>query len=211
MVLEFEGIRGGRAWSMTNAATTTDLVDFVIKKKPGGLLSDFLFAKSSLLGLKLKAFGPVGKAIYTSDLERSLICIAGGTGIAGMMSILEAYISGGAYQKYPAEVFFGVRTSRDLFFAAEFSQLVEQAKGALRVIVAFSEEAATPEFMQLHPNLLFDQGFVHEVAWKHLEGQVKPQTRAYLAGPPPLVDGALRILLLKARLPVTEILYDKFG
>jgi hypothetical protein len=25
------------------------------------------------------------------------------------------------------------------------------------------------------------------------------------------VDGALRMLLLKARLPATEILYDKFG
>jgi toluene monooxygenase electron transfer component len=211
MVLEFEGIRGGRAWSMTNSAKTTDLVDFVIKKKPGGLLSDFLFAKSSLLGLKVKAFGPIGKATYTSDFQRNLICIAGGTGIAGMMSILDEYISGGAYQKYNAEVFFGVRTARDLFFASEFSHLVEQANGALKVVVAFSEEAATPEFMQLHPKLNFDQGFVHEVAWRQIEGQVKPHTAAYLAGPPPLVDGALRILLLKARIPAAEIFYDKFG
>jgi toluene monooxygenase electron transfer component len=46
---------------------------------------------------------------------------------------------------------------------------------------------------------------------REMEGHFTPKTRAYLAGPPPLVDGALRMLLLKARLPATEILYDKFG
>jgi toluene monooxygenase electron transfer component len=34
---------------------------------------------------------------------------------------------------------------------------------------------------------------------------------AYVAGPPPMVDGALRMLVLEARLDGTDIKYDKFG
>ena len=37
------------------------------------------------------------------------------------------------------------------------------------------------------------------------------RTRAYRAGAPVLVESAFRVLLLEARLPVTEIRYDKFG
>ncbi|MBJ7503895.1 MAG: 2Fe-2S iron-sulfur cluster binding domain-containing protein [Polynucleobacter sp.] len=211
MVLEFAGVQGGRAWSMTNQAKLTDTLDFVIKKKPHGLLSDYLFEKENLIGLKANLFGPIGKAVYDGELDRDLVCIAGGTGMAGMMSILAAFIDGGAYRRNRADVFFGVRTPADLFFESELRQFVEQSDGALRVVVAFSDAPASAELIAKNPLLTFDQGFVHEVAMSEMEGQFTPKTRAYLAGPPPLVDGALRMLLLKARLPATEILYDKFG
>ena len=211
MVLEFAGVQGGRAWSMTNQAKLTDTLDFVIKKKPQGLLSDYLFEKENLIGLKANLFGPIGKAVYDGELDRDLVCIAGGTGMAGMMSILAAFIDGGAYRRNRADVFFGVRTPADLFFESELRQFVEQSDGALRVVVAFSDAPASAELIAKNPLLTFDQGFVHEVAMSEMEGQFTPKTRAYLAGPPPLVDGALRMLLLKARLPATEILYDKFG
>ena len=211
MVLEFAGVQGGRAWSMTNQAKLTNTLDFVIKKKPQGLLSDYLFEKENLIGLKANLFGPIGKAVYDGELDRDLVCIAGGTGMAGMMSILAAFIDGGAYRRNRADVFFGVRTPADLFFESELRQFVEQSDGALRVVVAFSDAPASAELIAKNPLLTFDQGFVHEVAMSEMEGQFTPKTRAYLAGPPPLVDGALRMLLLKARLPATEILYDKFG
>jgi toluene monooxygenase electron transfer component len=211
MVLEFEGVTGGRAWSMTNHAETSNILHFVIKKKPNGDLSKFLFAHDDLSGLKAKAFGPIGKATYLSNLEKELICIAGGTGIAGMMSILEEYIRGGAHLKNRATVYFGVRTSQDLFFANEFSKLVDQSKGSLEVVVAFSDEKPSTEIIEAYPALKFDQGFIHEVAEREIVGCDHANSRAYIAGPPPLVDGALRMLLLKARLPASEILYDKFG
>lgn len=211
MVLEFAGIQGGRAWSMTNQAKFTETLDFVIKKKPQGLLSDYLFEQENVIGLKANLFGPIGKAVYEGELDRDLVCIAGGTGMAGMMSILAAFIASGAYLRNRADVFFGVRTPADLFFVSELRQFVEQSKGALKVLVAFSDGPASAELIAANPLLTFDQGFVHEVAMRVMEGQFTPKTRAYLAGPPPLVDGALRMLLLKARIPATEILYDKFG
>jgi len=35
--------------------------------------------------------------------------------------------------------------------------------------------------------------------------------RAYVAGPPPAVDAAIRMLLLEARLTTDNIRYDKFS
>jgi toluene monooxygenase electron transfer component len=35
--------------------------------------------------------------------------------------------------------------------------------------------------------------------------------RAYLAGPPPAVDAAIRVLLLQAKLTADNIRYDKFS
>ena len=35
--------------------------------------------------------------------------------------------------------------------------------------------------------------------------------RAYVAGPPPMVDASLRLLLREARLPPADIRYDKFS
>jgi toluene monooxygenase electron transfer component len=37
------------------------------------------------------------------------------------------------------------------------------------------------------------------------------ELRAYVAGPPPMVDASLRWLLREARLPPADIRYDKFS
>ena len=37
------------------------------------------------------------------------------------------------------------------------------------------------------------------------------EVRAYVAGPPPMVDASLRLLLREARLPPADIRYDKFS
>lgn len=214
MVIEFANISGGRAWSMTNfVINSTNQVDFVIKKKPGGALSDYLFQpqRSSLMqGTKVRAFGPVGKAVFDERIQRDLVCIAGGSGVAGMMSILRAFARQGN-EKLKANLYFGVRTQKDAFFIKELSALVKNSTAAIKVVMALSDRPATPDFIEQHPHLEFDQGFVHEVAMRQMDFWKTPNTRAYLAGPPPLVDGALRALLLQAKLPASEILYDKFG
>lgn len=96
MVIEFSDVQGGRAWSMTNFVPgLTDWVDFVIKMKLGGELSNFLFDShglDKLLDQSVRVFGPIGKAVFDENISRDLVCIAGGTGIASMMSILEAFL-----------------------------------------------------------------------------------------------------------------------
>src|SRR5207249_4580150 len=58
--------------------------------------------------------------------------------------------------------------------------------------------------------LCFARGFVHAVAGERMAGRFA-DVRAYVAGPPPMVDASLRLLLREARLPPADIRYDKFS
>jgi toluene monooxygenase electron transfer component len=51
---------------------------------------------------------------------------------------------------------------------------------------------------------------VHEVAKRAMAGKYQ-NVRAYVAGPPPAVDAAIRVLLLDAKLTTDNIRYDKFS
>ena len=51
---------------------------------------------------------------------------------------------------------------------------------------------------------------MHEVAARRLKGQYR-NVRAYLAGPPPAVDAAIRMLIVEAKLTADNIAYDKFS
>jgi toluene monooxygenase electron transfer component len=99
-------------------------------------------------------------------------------------------------------VFFGVRTMRDAFF------LQELGDSGADVTVALSEQEipGTNEW----PGLRFEKGLVHEVAKRAMAGKYQ-NVRAYVAGPPPAVDAAIRVLLLDARLTTDNIRYDKYS
>jgi toluene monooxygenase electron transfer component len=73
-----------------------------------------------------------------------------------------------------------------------------------------SEEDATDGMRKDWPGLRFERGFVHEVAERSMTGKYE-NVRAYIAGPPPAVDAAIRMLLVKAKLKPDAIRYDRFS
>ena len=210
MVVETQGISGYRAYSMANFARETPRLTFVIKRKPGGAFSEWLFA-SDVTGAELNLFGPLGRATFHPEEDKNFLCIAGGSGIAGMMSMLERARQTEYFESHSGRVFFGVRTMKDTFFLNELSELRSLAPGRLQVTVALSDEEAPPAESTGHPGLVYATGLVHQVAGRHISDGLEHATTAFVAGPPPMVDGALRMLILEARLPANDIRYDKFS
>jgi toluene monooxygenase electron transfer component len=206
VLIRVPGIDGHRGWSMVNYERNTASLRFVVKKKVGGRLSDWLFAEPRA-GAQVEVFGPLGSATFYPSLDKNLLCIAGGSGIAGMMSILSRAAQDNYFAEHTGDVFFGVRTMKDAFFLDEFSHLRETCGDKLKVTIALSEESAS--FRNEHPLLAFDTGFVHEVAGRAMQGRYEG-VRAYLAGPPPAVDASVRMLLM-ARMSTANIRYDKFS
>ncbi len=209
VVLETDAIAGGRAYSMVNFATGDDAMTFVVKRKPEGLFSDWLF-DSDVEGQPVRVFGPLGRATFHPEEDKNVLCIAGGSGIAGMMSITSRAAREGYFDDHRGYVFFGVRTGDDLFYLDEFSELAARSAGRLEVTVALSDAEPWAELETSYPDLRFGSGFVHTVAAARMAGRYD-NLIAYVAGPPPMVDGALRMLVLEARLAGTDIRYDKFG
>jgi len=198
-----EGIQGYRAYSMCNYARAARVLDFVVKRKPDGAFSQWLFG-AEREGTRLDVFGPLGKATFEPALGKNLLCIAGGSGIAGMMSILARADEARYFERHDGWVFFGVRTMKDAFFLKELS--ASKAK----ITVALSEEDVSEKTGKDWPGLRFEKGLVHEVAKRAMAGKYQ-NVRAYVAGPPPAVDAAIRVLLLDARLTTDNIRYDKFS
>jgi len=211
VVLEFGDINGFRAWSMTNYETETSVLDFVIKNKPGGKLSELLFSSQNLDSQSIKVFGPLGKAFYEPKKAHDLICIAGGTGVAGMLSILKSFAANKGNSSRKADLFFGVKNNRDLFFAKELQTLVDQGKKAINVTVAFSDEQPDKNIKEKYPLLHFEKGWVHDVARATLKTKELSNSTAYLAGPPPAVNACIRMFLLEFKFQSDRILYDKFS
>jgi toluene monooxygenase electron transfer component len=208
--LGFRGLEGARCYSMVNSDSPTTSLDFVIKRKSGGAVSEWLFAQDRS-SEAVDCFGPVGKATYDPDAQRDLLCIAGGTGIAGMMSILRRAARQGHFNARRADVFFGLRSARDAFFLSDLSSLVHAYPAALRVTVALSDETPAAELTGGYPALAFDTGKVHEVVARESSAIPAPHVSAYVAGPPAAVIAALRVLLVQLKVSPAAIRYDKFG
>ena len=203
------GIAGARAYSMVNFDRRAERLSFVVKKKPGGAVSDWLFGEG-VEGTRLGLVAPLGHATFHPDVRKHVLCIAGGSGIAGMMSILSLACQAAHFDAWDGHVFFGVRTARDAFFFDELAAFRARYPGRLSVTIALSDEDVPPSLAGAYPHFAFARGLVHAVAGERMAGRFAG-IRAYVAGPPPMVDASLRLLLREARLPPADIRYDKFS
>ena len=209
ILVQVPGVPGFRGYSMVNFERAARQLDFVVKNKPGGGATAWLF-KSDVGGQRVELFGPLGAATFHPNIGKNILCIAGGSGIAGMMSILSRARQERYFDQFSGHVFFGVRTGRDAFFLEELAQVVRDFPAKLQVTVALSDEEVPAPLRAAHPALQFEKGLVHEVAAARMQGKYQ-NMRAYLAGPPPAVDAAIRVLLLQAKLTADNIRYDKFS
>ncbi len=202
-------VDGGRAYSMVNFADAAEGLEFVVKAKPSGKFSEWLFAADRSRA-RVRVFGPLGRAVFRPEEDKNILCIAGGSGIAGMMAILARADGAGYFTHRRGHVFFGVRTANDVFFLDRLDDYAARAQGNLAITIALSEGEAPESLRARHGHLRFATGFVHAAAAQAMTGQYD-NIVAFVAGPPPMVDGALRMLIMDARLPAKDIRYDKFG
>lgn len=208
ILLETPHIEGARAYSIADSSHGGGRLTLVTKRKTGGRFGEWLFGGGAD-GAPLTVFGPLGRAVFVPSVERHLLCIAGGTGIAGMLSILRRATDEGHFARFDAHLFFGVRAERDAFYLDELTTIRARHPGRITVTVALSDEEAPRSLVAAHPALDFVSGLVHEVAGDRMRGRFS-DTRAYVAGPRPMVDASVRLLLQVGRLPPQEIRRDRF-
>lgn len=209
VLVRFPGVEGARAYSMVNFEPGSRRLELLIKKKPGGGLSEALFAGDPS-GSQVRVTGPLGAAVFKPAAGKDLLCIAGGSGVAGMMSILEHAEASGFFPQRSGHFFFGVRSMRDAFFLDRLASLARFALGALDITVCLSDTPVPDGVREQYPALSFAHGLVHEVALKQMAGRLA-NVHAFLAGPPPAVDAAMRGLVLQGKLSPRSISFDKFS
>ena len=182
-----------RDYSMANRPDEA-MLEFHIRHMPGGATSAYV-AHSLAIGEPATVEGPFGIAHLRERHTGPVLAIAGGSGLAPILSILRTALAKGMGQSM--RLFFGVRAERDVYGEAGLAAL---AAGH----ASFSYEIVLSE---PGPGGSRPAGFVHEHAARRL-GDLDG-ARAYLAGPPVMVEAATATLAAHG-LPRQDIFADAF-
>ena len=120
--LSIEGLDRPRSYSYAAAPKNEQPNEFTffIRKVPGGKFTEWLFDNERDFSQKVVINGPFG-SFYLREKNTPIICIAGGSGLAPIKSLLE----GGVINQIKRDVIFlfGARTQEDLYCIKEIEEL----------------------------------------------------------------------------------------
>jgi propane monooxygenase reductase subunit len=190
-----------RSFSMANTPGEPTRLEFMIKLYDGGHFSGLLAGSANGAGIQvgdqLTCKGPYGVFTLRDSSPRRLVFIAGGAGMAPIMSLLRSLAEKGSDR--PATFYYGARTQDDLFALEELERL-----GAVLPDMTF-----VPALSEANEQTGWsgEAGLITDVV-DRLEGDLT-DVDAYLCGPPPMVDAAIA-LLERRGCAESHIYFDKF-
>jgi len=185
-----------RAYSLSSSPSVKDQVEVEIRRVPNGICTTYVhdYLKE---GDEIIFNGPYGD-FYLRDTERDVVCIAGGSGMAPIKSILLDMVEKGINRK--VRYFFGAVTKRDLFLVDEMKEL-EGKLPDFKYIPALSGPLPEDDWNG-------ETGLITDVLDRHLDSG--DNLEAYLCGSPGMIDACVKVLTANG-VPEELIFYDKFA
>lgn len=188
-----------RAYSMSNLKNDAGDWSFIVRAVPGGLVSQHLFNRFEP-GAKVELDGPYGMA-WMRPLNRDLICVAGGSGLAPMLSIAQAAAPMLEQCGRRLHFYFGARTTKDL--------VAQRQLDALRVLSDRLECVEVVSQSVDGDGWGGATGYVHQKV-KDTFGAELAAHEVYFAGPPPMAQALLDLLMVESGVPYSQIHFDRF-
>ncbi len=174
-----------RSYSMASLPDQPKL-EFYVRQVPRGQASGYAFTNLRV-GAEVTVSGPLGNAYLREQHRGPLLALAGGSGLAPIKSIVDAALA--AEPTRTVHCYFGVRDERDVFLESYFRELSRRHPNFRLEVVLSQPSGATPR----------RTGTVVDAATKdfrELDG-----FKAYVAGPPAMVESAQRELENKGLAP----------
>lgn len=175
--LQVPGTTQWRSYSMANSPSDDRALEFLVRLIDDGAMSRYLTSQAAA-GDVIQCRGPQG-VFYLRSSGRPVLMVAGGTGVAPMVSMLRQMNA--PAEKRKVTLCFGVNSASDLFFLDELHALAEAIPELdLRISVAHGPNP--PDINQgLVTDLIKDRSLAgHDV---------------YLCGPPAMADSARRVAI----------------
>lgn len=194
--IKVPGIDIFRAYSVASNPNRPEEIEFTIRQVYKGMCSTYIH-KVLTLGEMVTFTGPYGDFYLQKDSDREIICIAGGCGMAPIRSILHYLCEDGMKRK--VTYFFGARSKKDLFYTGELMEMQKQYP-SFRYVPALSEPAPQDHWDG-------ETGLITHVMDRYIDHA--DSSEAYLCGPPPMIDAAVKILKNKG-MDESFIFFDKF-
>jgi len=184
-----------RSFSLANTPGAGSDLEFFVRILADGLMSNYLRGRARP-GDCLEVAGPFGE-FYLREPRRAILMVAGGTGLAPMLSMLGQLAAAGG-DSPPIHLLYGVNRRSEIFGIErleEYRRALEHFR--YEVAVAFPESDWSGS-----------RGFVTDL----LRDNLLPPAGldAYLCGPPPMIEAATS-WLARGGLPPQSIHSEKFS
>ncbi len=191
------GVEGTRAFSIANTPSDNQILELHVRLLPGGLGTTYLHEQLRV-GDSLEVSGPYGQFFTRYSDPKDVIFIAGGSGLSSPQSMILDLIERGDNRKI--YLFQGARNLSELYNRERFEQLQKNHRN-FHHIPALNEPEANDEWTGY-------RCFVHEAVNQYFDGKCEGH-KAYLCGPPPMIDAAITTLM-QARLFERDIHMERF-
>jgi toluene monooxygenase electron transfer component len=196
MLLRYGSLLRPRAYSMSNTANGAGLWQFVIKRVANGAATTWLF-DSIRPGDSTELWGPIGRAYLRPEAARPILCVAGGSGLAPMLSIARAHSKSDDTRRIEIQFFYGGREPRDLLPDELLSELSRLPNVKYWSALSLPDQGWTGL-----------RGLIDQVVESRLGSFLKAY-EVYFAGPPAMVEAMIR-MLARCRVPTDQVHYDSF-
>jgi toluene monooxygenase electron transfer component len=199
-LLQMSGIQGPRAYSMSTQGGNASFIDFQVRRTPEGVGSSALF--NLPLGARVEIDGPYGMAYLREDAPRDILCIAGGSGLAPMVSVARGALNSTQLQNQRLNFVYGARTKRDVCGLDMLETLdAWSARGHYQAIISGATADEPLQEGQL-------QGFAHD-AVNEIWGDRLAEMEIYFAGPPLMAQSLIKVLVDR-KVPMDQVHFDQF-
>ena len=191
--LNVPGSTQHRAYSYSSMPKDNQ-VSFLIRNVPGGLMSGYLTGQAQV-GDSIRMAGPLG-TFYLRDIKRPVLMLAGGTGLAPFLAMLDKVVAAGG-SAFPIHLIYGVNTDTDLVELDKLAAFAGQLPNFTYALVVVDTNSSQPK-----------KGYVTQ----HLEdAQLNAgEVDIYLCGPPPMVEAVANNLRERGVQPAS-FHYEKFA
>ncbi len=181
-----------RPYSMAGLCADGEL-EFHVRLVADGRVTGYI-ASTLKVGDAVRVSGPLGSAYLRRKHEGPMLCVAGGTGLAPILSIIRGVIAEG--MRNPIHLYFGVRSERDIY-GREWLADLQRRHPQLHVhMVVASGKASACRTGLISEAIAQD--------WSSLQG-----FRAYLCGAPPMVEATTLLVRQMGVLP-EQVCADAF-
>lgn len=198
-MLDLPGVAASRAYSMANLPNNDGVWEFHIRRVPQGKATGLLF-DSPPPGLEIGIDGPYGLGYLRPASPRDLVCVAGGSGLAPMISIVRGASAAGLLEKRRLYFFYGAREPRDVCGSSMLTALPGFSERIVYCSVVSSPGVA---------RWAGATGYVHEEIAKKLPNALTSY-EFYFAGPPPMTRALQEMLMVEHKVPFDQIHFDRF-
>lgn len=195
--LHLPGVEGARAFSIANKPSDSDSVELHVRRVPGGAGTGYIHEQLRV-GDSLEISGPYGQFFTRKSAPEDLIFIAGGSGLSSPQSMVLDLLEHGDARKIT--LLQGARNLSELYNRKLFEQLSQEHEN-FSYVPALDNPLPEDHWEGF-------SGYVHEAAIAHFDGHFAGH-KAYLCGPPPMIDAAITALM-QGRLFERDIYMERF-